>query len=94
MGLSIAISGGIVTFSIVYAMMSFPAIIDDTAKISESESETANNQFARMQTNINISNLQDQNGNSPATFQVTNTGNTLLWNYDDFDVLSHIKKML
>ncbi len=87
MGLSIAISGGIVTFSIVYAMMSFPAIIDDTTKISTSESQMADNQFARIQTNISISNLQDQSGNSPATFQVTNTGNTLLWNYEDFDVI-------
>jgi archaellum component FlaF (FlaF/FlaG flagellin family) len=87
MGLSIAISGGIVTFSIVYAMMSFPAIVDDTTKISASESQMANSQFLRLQTNINISNLQDQNGNSAATFQVTNTGNTVLWNYDNFDVI-------
>ncbi len=87
MGLSIAISGGIVTFSIVYAMMSFPAIIDDTTKVSTSESQMANNQFLRLQTNINISNLQDQNGNNPATFLVTNTGNTVLWNYDDFDTI-------
>lgn len=87
MGLSIAISGGIVTFSIVYAMMSFPAIIDDTAKVSASESQMANNQFLRLQTNISMSNLQDQNGNNPATFQITNTGNTLLWNYNNYDAI-------
>lgn len=87
MGLSIAISGGIVTFSIVYAMMSFPAIIDDTTKVSASESQMANNQFLRLQTNISISNLQDQSNNSPATFQITNTGNTLLWNFNNFDVI-------
>lgn len=87
MGLSIAISGGIVTFSIVYAMMSFPAIIDDTTKVSASESQMANNQFLRLQTNISMSNLQDQNNNSPATFQITNTGNTLLWNFNNFDVI-------
>ena len=87
MGLSIAISGGIVTFSIVYAMMSFPAIVDDTTKISTSESQMANNQFLRLQTNIDISSLNDSHGSSPATFQITNTGNTLLWNYNDFDVI-------
>lgn len=87
MGLSIAISGGIVTFSIVYAMMSFPAIVDDTTKISASESQMTNNQFLRLQTNISISNLQDQNGNGAATFQVINTGNTVLWNYNNFDVI-------
>ena len=87
MGLSIAISGGIVTFSIVYAMMSFPAIVDDTTKISASESQMTNSQFLRMQTNISMSNLQDQSNGSPATFQITNTGNISLWNYNDFDVI-------
>ena len=87
MGLSIAIAGGIVTFSIIYAMMSFPAIIDDTTKISTAESQMANNQFLKLQTNISISDLQDKNGNSPATFLVTNTGNTMLWNYNNFDVI-------
>ncbi|MGI0046167.1 MAG: hypothetical protein ACREBB_03120 [Nitrosotalea sp.] len=87
MGLSIAMSGGIVTFSIVYAMMSFPAIIDDTTKISTSEAQMANSQFSRLQTNINISNLQDNSGSSPATLQITNTGNTVLWNYNNFDMI-------
>ncbi len=87
MGLSIAISGGIVTFSMIYAMMSFPAIINDTTKVSTSESQMTNNQFLRLQTNISISNLQDQSNESLATFQVTNTGNTVLWNYNDFDVI-------
>lgn len=87
MGLSIAISGGIVTFSIVYAMMSFPAIVDDTTKISSSESQMENKQFQRMQTNISISNLKDTSGSGPATFQITNTGNTVLWDYGKFDMI-------
>ncbi len=87
MGLSIAISGGIVTFSIVYAMMSFTSIVDDSTKISTSQSQMSNNLFSRLQTNINISNLQDQNGINPATFQITNTGNTVLWDYNHFDVI-------
>lgn len=92
MGLSIAISGGIVTFSIVYAMMSFPAIVDDTTKISTSESQMANNQFLRLQTNIDIYNLHDIHGSSPATFQINNTGNTLLWNYNYFDAIITYQK--
>ena len=87
MGLSIAISGGIVTFSIVYAMMSFTTVVDDSTKISTSQSIMSDNLFSRLQTNIGISNLQDQSGSSTATFQITNTGNTILWNYDKFDVI-------
>ncbi len=87
MGLSIAISGGIVTFSIVYAMMSFSTVVDDSTKISTSQSQMSNNLFARLQTNISISNLQDVGGTSPATFKITNTGNTLLWNYNSFDMI-------
>lgn len=87
MGLSIAIAGGIVTFSIVYAMMSFTTIVDDSTKISTSQSQMSNNLFSRVQTNISISNLQDRNGTGPATFQIANTGNTALWNYNYFDVI-------
>ena len=87
MGLSIAISGGIVTFSIVYAMMSFPAILDDTAKISMSSAQMSSTLNAIMHTNISISGLQNTHGTDPATFSVTNTGNTILWNYKEFDVI-------
>ena len=87
MGLSIAIAGGIVTFSIVYAMMSFTTILDDSTKISTSQSQMSNNLFSRMQTNIVISDLQDNGGTNPASFKITNTGNTMLWNYNNFDVI-------
>lgn len=87
MGLSVAIAGGIVTFSIVYAMMSFTTVLDDSTKISTSQSQMSNNLFSRIQTNVSISNLQDQSGAGPATFQITNTGNTVLWNYNSFDVI-------
>ncbi len=87
MGLSIAISGGIVTFSIVYAMMSFTTIVDDATKISTSQSQMSNSLFSRLQTNIRISNLEDSGGTMPATFKITNTGNTMLWDYNNFDVI-------
>ncbi|MDE1762854.1 MAG: hypothetical protein KGH88_01235 [Thaumarchaeota archaeon] len=87
MGLSIAISGGIVTFSIIYAMMSFSTVVDDATKISTSQSQMSNNLFLRLQTNISISSLQDNRGTGPATFKITNTGNVALWNYNKFDVI-------
>lgn len=87
MGLSVAIAGGIVTFSIVYAMMSFTTLVDDSTKISTSQSQMASNLFSRLQTNISIANLQDSHGIGPATFQITNTGNTVLWNYNNFDAI-------
>ncbi|MDE1840246.1 MAG: hypothetical protein KGI09_00010 [Thaumarchaeota archaeon] len=88
MGLSIAISGGIVTFTIVYAMMSFPAILDDTAKISRSSSEMSNTLDEIIHTNISISNVIDTAATATATFSITNTGNTILWNYQQFDAIA------
>ena len=87
MGLSIAISGGIVTFSIIYVMMSFPAILDDTAKLSTSSAQMSNTLNAIMHTNIEISNLQNEHDTETTTFSVNNTGNTILWNYKEFDVI-------
>ncbi|MDE1877691.1 MAG: hypothetical protein KGI07_04085 [Thaumarchaeota archaeon] len=92
--MSIAISGGIVTFTIVYAMMSFPAILDDTAKISRSSSEMSNTLDAIIHTNISISNLVDTAATATATFSITNTGNTILWNYKQFDAIASYPPLL
>ncbi len=75
------------TFSIIYAMMSFSSVVNSATEMGTSDSQMGNSLFQRLQTNISMSTLQDQSGTSPATFQITNTGNTVLWNYNDFDVL-------
>jgi archaeal flagellar protein FlaF len=87
MGLSIAISGAIMVFTMIYVMMSFPSLLDDTANVSRSSSEMSNTLNYILHTNIRISNLVDIHGTNPATFSVTNTGNTILWNYQKFDVI-------
>ncbi|MDE1813131.1 MAG: hypothetical protein KGI05_00570, partial [Thaumarchaeota archaeon] len=87
MGLSIAISGGIVTFAIVYAMMSFPAILDDTTKVSASSTQMSSTLNSILHTNINLSNLQNVSGSSTVNFSINNTGNTILWNYNKFDAI-------
>lgn len=87
MGLSIAISGGIVTFTIVYAMMSFPAILDDTTKVSTSSAQMSSTLNSILHTNISVSNLQSIHNSTTINFSVDNTGNTILWNYNKFDVI-------
>jgi len=87
MGLSIAISGGIVTFTIVYAMMSFPAILDDTTKVSTSSAQMSSTLNSILHTNISISDLQSTHNSTTVNFSVNNTGNTILWNYNKFDVI-------
>jgi flagellar protein FlaF len=86
-GLSIAISGGIVTFTIVYAMMSFPAILDDTTKVSTSSAQMSSTLNSILHTNISVSNLQSIHNSTTVNFSVNNTGNTILWNYNKFDVI-------
>lgn len=87
MGLSIAISGGIITFAIIYVMMSFPAILDGTAKLSTSSQQMSNTLNTIMHTNISISSLANSHNTDLATFSVTDTGNTILWNFKEFDVI-------
>ena len=87
MGLSIAISGGIVTFTIVYAMMSFPAILDDTTKVSTSSAQMSSTLNSILHTNISVSNLQSIHNSTTINFSVNNTGNTILWNYNKFDAI-------
>ena len=87
MGLSIAISGGIVTFTIVYAMMSFPAILDDTTKVSASSTQMSSTLNSILHTNINVSNLQSIHNSTTINFSVNNTGSTILWNYNKFDAI-------
>jgi flagellar protein FlaF len=87
MGLSVAISGGIVTFAIVYAMMSFPAIIDDTTKVSLSSSQMSSTLNSILHTNINATSLQNTSNSDLVNFKIKNIGNTILWNYNKFDVI-------
>jgi hypothetical protein len=86
-GLSIAISGGIVTFTIVYAMMSFPAILDDTTKVSTSSAQMSSTLNSILHTNISVSSLQSIHNSTTVNFSVDNTGNTILWNYNKFDAI-------
>lgn len=87
MGLSVAISGGIITFAIIYVMMSFPAILDGTAKLSTSSEQMSNTLNTIMHTNISISSPVNSHGTDLVTFSASNTGNTILWNFKEFDVI-------
>jgi archaeal flagellar protein FlaF len=87
MGLSIAISGGIITFAIIYVMMSFPVILDGTAKLSTSSQQMSSTLNTIMHTNVSISGLVNSHDTDLATFSVTNTGNTILWNFKEFDAI-------
>src|SRR5574337_324523 len=87
MGLSIAITGCIVVFAMVYAMMSFPAIVDSTTKVSVSSAQMSNVLNSITHTNISIKNLVGTHDNNPDTFSVTNNGTTILWNYNKFDAI-------
>lgn len=87
MGLSVAIAGGIVIFTIVYAMMSFPAILDDATKVSMASSQMSNTVSAILHTNLSVQTLANIHGTNTVRTSVTNTGNTILWNYNKFDVI-------
>jgi hypothetical protein len=72
----------------IYVMMSFPALLDDTAKVSRSSSEMSNTLNNIIHTNISMSSLQDSSTFGTSTFKISNNGTTILWDYQNFDVIA------
>lgn len=87
MGLSIAIAGGIVTFSIVYLMMTFPTLVDSTQKIALASSRIANVQDAISQTSISITSIDSPISPNLLNFTLANNGSSKLWNYGKFNII-------
>lgn len=52
MGLSVAIAGGIVMFSMIYVMLTLPNMIDQTISINKASSEIAEIENSILKTNM------------------------------------------
>ena len=86
MGLSIAISGGIVIFSMIYLMVAFVSQGDEISKTTLASSDVAKIESTISQTKVNIDSIDNTTSNL-VYFTVSNTGSTKLWNYDKFNVI-------
>lgn len=87
MGLSVAIAGGIVMFSLVYILLMLPGVVDQTTSITKASSEIADVENSILKTNIAMSAFSATSGSSTMDFTITSTGTEKLWNYDKFSLI-------
>lgn len=86
MGLSIAISGGIVMFTLVSILFLLPGLTDKTASITEASSKMSQIDNSILKTNISISGLT-RIDNDNYDLNLTNLGLEKLWDYEKFTVI-------
>lgn len=87
MGLSVAIAGGIVMFSLVYILLMLPSVVDQTTSVTKASSEIADVENSILKTNIAMSAFSATSGSGTMDFTITSTGTEKLWNYDKFSLI-------
>ena len=86
MGLSVAISGGIVLTVIMLVLLSMPGLVDKMFSIGDVTSQVAQFEKIVSDTEISMEDL-DVSVNSPkVNFTVINEGLEKLWNFNDFNL--------
>ena len=89
MGLSNALSGGIILFGITYVIFTFGGLTDKAASFSEVSSQTSDLESKLLKTSIDVSidSTYDIGTDDTFSFNVTNTNLEKLWEFDKFDVI-------
>jgi len=87
MGLSNALSGGIILFGVTYVIFSFAGFTDIAASITEISSQTSDLENKLLKTSIDVT-IEAIPGTDPTfSFDVTNTNLEKLWEFEQFDVI-------
>jgi len=87
MGLSIAISGGIILSVMLLVFMTIPGLIENFVSIGETSSKTSDLEDKILKTDTQIQELWAFSGTNVVNFDLLNEGNEKLWDYDKFNVL-------
>ncbi len=87
MGLSVAIAGGIVMFSLVYILLMLPGVVDQTTAVSKASSTISEVENSVLKTNIAMSAFSATSGSTTMDFSITSSGTEKLWNYDKFNLI-------
>ncbi len=87
MGLSHSISAIIVFIPLIAIVMSIPNIADTILQINEASLDVNEIENSILNTHFQISELQATGDGNLVYFNVTNIGNTKLWDYQNFDLI-------
>jgi len=86
MGLSVAISGGIILTVFVLILFSLPGLADKMFSIGDITSQVSQHEKKISDTKLSIDHLSQRVGTSRVNFTLNNDGTEKLWNFEDFDL--------
>ncbi len=87
MGLSNAISGGIIMFGITYVLFAFSGLTDSAASFSYVSSQTSDLESKLLKTSIDVTIDNPPGTDATFSFEIKNTNLEKLWEFDKFDVI-------
>jgi archaellum component FlaF (FlaF/FlaG flagellin family) len=88
MGISNAVSGGIMMITMVYVMLTLPGMLDRNAAMSNAVAQRARSDDVEIKTEIAITSLSLAPGGSTINVEIANKGSTKLWEYPKFTVIA------
>jgi|GEM_PF-1363373 len=86
MGLSAAISGGIMMVAFVMILMMLPPILENIFSVQEAGSSRSDHNDVISNTDISTRRLETQVGSSKVNFTLVNEGSENLWKFENFDM--------
>ena len=86
MGLSVAISGGIILTVFMLILLSLPGFMDKMFSIGDITSQVTQHEQEISNTEISMDQISVLNGKSKINFTLNNDGSEKLWNFEDFDL--------
>ena len=87
MGLSNALSGGIVMVALISVLLTVPGIVGTTSIVQDASTEISDLETKIYHTNISISSLSPSLGSNVITYVINNDDSEKLWNFEKFDVI-------
>ena len=87
MGLSIAISGGIILSVMLLVFMTVPGLMEKFVSIGETSSKASDLEDKILKTDTKVQELLAFSGSKVVNFDLLNEGNEKLWDYDKFNVI-------
>src|SRR3989304_8650529 len=86
MGLSVAISGGIILTVFVLILLSLPGFMDKMFSIGDITSQVSQHEQVISNTKLSMDHLSVLVGKSKVNFTLNNDGSEKLWNFEDFNL--------
>jgi len=86
MGLSVAISGGIILTVFVLILLSLPGLAEKMFSIGDITTQVTQHEQKISNTEISMNYLSQSVGSSKVNFTLGNDGSEKLWNFEDFDL--------